>query len=216
MRLFLSSQDLGNYADVAAKMAGNNKRVAYIKNSQDDLPAEQRNFSTPEKKKMFEAAGFEFEELDLRDYFGEKDKLLNKLSNFGSFWAAGGNVFVLRRAFAASGLDEILVDFLKEDRILYGGWSAGAMIMTPDLRGADWSEEDRPHIIPKGYDKSQRVIWQGLGLVPFCIVPHYGNPKFDKGPQKMLDYYKKHKLPHYVLKDGQVIVINGDKEEFLQ
>lgn len=216
MRLFLSSQDLGNYADVAAKMAGKNKRAAYIKNSQDDLPSEQRNFSTPEKKKMFEAAGFEFEELDLRDYFGKPDKLLNKLSNFGSLWSAGGNVFVLRRAFTASGLDKILISLLKENKILYGGWSAGAMIMTPDLKGADWSEEDRPHIIPKGYDQNQKVIWKGLGLVPFYIAPHFGNPKFGEGPQKMIDYYKKNKLPHYVLQDGQVIVIDGNKEEFLK
>ncbi len=165
---------------------------------------------------MFEAVGFEFEELDLRDYFGEKEKLHDKLSNFGSFWSAGGNVFVLRRAFAASGLDEILIDLLKEDKILYGGWSAGAMIMTPDLRGADWSEEDRPHIIPKGYDQNQKIIWRGLGLVPFCIVPHFGNPIFGEGPQKMIDYYKSHKLPHKVLRDGQVIVINGDKEDFLE
>lgn len=216
MRLFLSSQDLGNYLEVAAKLAGTNKKAAYVKNSQDDLPPEERNFSTPEKKKMFESAGFEFEELDLRDYFGKSEKLLNKLSSFGSFWSAGGNVFVLRRAFAASGLDKILVELLQRDKILYGGWSAGAMIMTPDLRGADWSEEDRPHIIPKGYDRNHKVIWKGLGLVPFYIVPHFGNPKFGDGPQKMIDYYKKYKLPHYVLKDGQVVVVNGDKEEFLK
>ena len=58
MRLFLSSQDFGNYPDVAAKMAGSNKKAAYIKNAQDDLPPQERNFSTPEKKKMFESAGF--------------------------------------------------------------------------------------------------------------------------------------------------------------
>lgn len=216
MRLFLSSQDLGNYADVAAKMAGKNKKALYIKNSQDDLLPEQRNFSTPEKKEMFEAVGFKFEELDLRDYFGKSDKLLSKLSNYGSFWAAGGNVFVLRRAFAASGLDKILIDLLKSDKILYGGWSAGAVIMTPDLKGADWSEEDRPHIIPKGYDQKQKVIWKGLNQVPFYIVPHFGNAKFGKGPQKMIDYYAAHKLPHFVLEDGQVVVVNDDKRELLK
>lgn len=216
MRLFLSSQDLGKYPGVAAKMAGKNKRAAYIKNSQDDLPPEQRNFSTPEKKRMFEAAGFDFEELDLRDYFGKPDRLLSKLSNYGSFWSAGGNVYVLRRAFAASGLDKVLVDLLKEDKILYGGWSAGAMIMTPNLRGADWSEEDRPHIIPIGYDRDQRAIWKGLNQVPFYIVPHFGNPTFGEGPQSMIDYYKSHKLPHRVLKDGQVVIVNGDEVKFLK
>src|SRR3989344_8790705 len=118
---FLLSQDFGNYPEVAAKKAGKNKKALYIKNAQDNLPPEERNFSTPEKKKMFEAAGFEFEEIDLRDYFGKPEELLNLLSNFGSFWSSGGNVFVLRRAYAASGLDKILVNLLKDDKIIYGG-----------------------------------------------------------------------------------------------
>src|SRR4051794_4681525 len=108
MRLFLSSQDFGKHPKIARKLAGNNNRAAYIKNAQDFLPTEERNLGTPEKKKMFEAAGFDIEELDLRDYFGKPEKLLNKLSNYGSFWSSGGNTFILRRAMAASGLDEIL------------------------------------------------------------------------------------------------------------
>jgi dipeptidase E len=217
MRLFLSSQDLGDYGQKAAKLAGSNRRAAYIKNAQDDKPPEERNFSTPEKKKMFLEAGFDyFEEIDLRDYFGQPDNLLNKLSKFGSLWGAGGNVFVLRRAFAASGLDNILINLLKEDKILYGGWSAGAMIMSPDLKGADWTEEDRPHLIPRGYDQKQKVIWDGLNQVPFYIAPHFGNPIFEHGPQAMIDYYESRNLPHKVLKDGQVIVVDGDKTEFLK
>ena len=214
MRLFLSSQDLGNYADIAAKMAGKNKHAIYIKNAQDDLSPEQRNWSTPEKKKMFEAAGFTFEEIDLRDYFGKSEKLAEKLFIVGSFWSSGGNAFILRRAMQASGLDRILKKLLKEDKILYGGWSAGAMIMTPDLKGSDWGEEDRPGVVPKGYDA--KIIWQGLGQVPFYIVPHHKNKKFGDGPRATIEYFKSRKLPHYVLEDGQVIVVNGDNTEFLK
>ena len=214
MRLFLSSQDLGNYADVAARMAGKNKKALYIKNAQDDLPAKQRNFSTPAKKKMFEAVGFEFEEIDLRDYFGNPEKLANKLNDFGSFWAAGGNAFVLRRAFAASGLDKILIDLLKKDKILYGGWSAGAMVMSPDIRGSDWDKTDRPEIVPKGYDA--KIIWEGLAQVPFYIAPHIGNKMFGDRPAGMIEYYKSRKLPYYALKDGQVVIVGGDQEEFLK
>src|SRR3990167_1920870 len=113
MRLFLSSQDFGDYPEVAAKLAGRNRKAAYVKNAQDDKP-DERDLSTPEKKLMFEAAGFEFEEIDLRNYFGKSKDLLNKLSNFGSFWSSGGNTFILRRAMKASGLDEILKQLLKE------------------------------------------------------------------------------------------------------
>jgi dipeptidase E len=213
MRLFLSSQDLGHHANIARKLAGENNKALFIKNAQDDKPPEERNFSNPEKQKMFEQAGFEFEMIDLRDYFGKPKELEKKLSVAGSFWSSGGNTFVLRRAMKASGLDEIIKRLLQEDRILYGGWSAGAMIMTPDLKGSDWSEEDRPNIVPKGYDAN--VIWEGLNLVPFYIVPHSGSEIHGDSPQKLADYYKSKNLRHYILEDGQVVVINGDKEEFL-
>ncbi len=213
MRLFLSSQDLGNYGKVASKMAGDNRRALYIKNAQDDLPPEERNFSTPEKKKMFEKFGFEFEEIDLRDYFGNYDKLAKKLETAGSFWSSGGNVYVLRRAFAQSGLDKLLLKLLREDKILYGGWSAGAMIMTPNLKAADWNKTDRPQIVPKGY--RAEVIWEGLNLVPFYIAPHIGSKRFGTRPKETADYYKEHKLPYYGLRDGQVIIIDGDKQELL-
>lgn len=214
MRLFLSSQDFGNYGKIASKMSGSNKKALYIKNAQDDLPPEERNFSTPEKKKMFEKFGFEFEEIDLRGYFEKPNELKEKLKTAGSLWAAGGNVYVLRRAFAQSGLDKLLTKLLKVDKILYGGWSAGAMIMTPDLKAADWDESDRPQIVPKGYQS--KVIWEGLNLVPFYIAPHIGSERFGTRPKEMADYYESQKLPYYRLRDGQVVIIDGDKERLLK
>ena len=52
MRLFLSSQDFGNYPQVVSDLVGNNKKAAFIKNAHDDLPVAERNFSLPEKKRM--------------------------------------------------------------------------------------------------------------------------------------------------------------------
>jgi dipeptidase E len=215
MRLFLSSQDLGNYPDVVAKLAGKNKKAAFVKNAQDDIPPEERNFSIPEKKKMFESAGFEFEELDLRDYFGKPEKLLNKLSNFGLIWCSGGNTFILRRAMTASGLDEILKDLLKRDKIVYGGSSAGSCVTAPSLRGIQFGDRPKPDVVPDNYPIKE-TIWDGLDSVPFMIVPHCKSDWFGKEADRTIAYLKKHKLPHRALKDGQVIVINGDKEEFLK
>ena len=215
MRLFLSSQDLGNYPEVAARLAGKNKRAAYIKNAQDDSPLQERNFSTPEKKKMFEAAGLHLEEIDLRDYFGSPEKLEAKLSTFGSIWSAGGNTFILRRAMKASGLDKILKKLLKEDKILYGGWSAGACIAAPSLHGIEYGDRPQPDVVPKNYPIKQ-TIWEGLNLVPFMIVPHCGSDWFGKEADKSIKYFKKHKIPYKPLEDGQVIVIDGKKTEFLK
>lgn len=215
MRLFLSSQDLGKYPLIARKLAGKNNRAAYIKNAQDDLPPKERNFSTPDKKRLFEDVGFTFEEIDLRDYFGKSEKLAKKLSTFGSVWFAGGNTFILRRAMKASGLDDILKDFLKEDKLLYGGWSAGACITAPSLRGIEHGDRPQPDVVPNDYP-IKKTIWDGLNLVSYMIVPHYKSDWFGEQADSSIKYFNANKIPFRPLRDGQVVVIDGDKEESLK
>lgn len=215
MRLFLSSQDFGKYAHRAYELADENKRAVFIKNAQDDKPAEERNFSTPQKKLLFEQAGFTFEELDLRDYFGRTEELKKKLASFGSVWCSGGNSFILRRAMRDSGLDSFIIDWIKEDRILYGGYSAGAIVATTTLHGSEIGDRPRPNVVPENYI-TKETIWEGLGLVPFSIVPHVGSDWFGEKAAIAIEHFKAHNSPYKALKDGQVIIIDGDKEEFLQ
>lgn len=211
----MSSQDLGEYAERALRLCGSNHRMAFIKNAQDGKQADERNLNTPVKREMFLRAGFtDFEEIDLRDYFGRKDKLKKKLEPFGSVWCAGGNVYILRRAMKASGFDDIIRERLGDDTVLYGGWSAGAMVMAPDLKGPLWSEEGEPSTVPEGYEG--KIIWDGLNLIDFYIVPHYGNEIHGQGPQKYAEYYESKGLDHYILEDGQAVVVDGDKTELLK
>jgi len=215
VRLFLSSQDLGNYPEAAARLAGGNRKAAFIKNAQDDKPAAERNFSLPQKKQMFEDAGFEFEEVDLRDFFGKPRKLAAKLSDFGSIWCAGGNTFILRRAMKASGLDALLTKLLQEDKVMYGGWSAGACIAAPSLRGIEYGDRPQPDVVPREYPIKE-TIWDGLDLVSFMIVPHVKSDWFGPQADKSIAYLQKHGIPYKPLLDGQVIVIDGGKEKFLK
>jgi dipeptidase E len=168
MRLFLSSQDFGIYPEVLIELTGNNKKVAFINNAKDDWSTYDRREKVEEKKVEFERLGFEFDELDLRGYFGKSNKLLNKLSSFGLVWAAGGNTFILRRAAAQSGLDKILKELIENDKLVYGGSSAGAILATPSLHGVEFGDD--PKNIPEDYN--EQIIWDGLNFVPFHIVPH--------------------------------------------
>lgn len=215
MRLFLSSQDLGKYPEEAFKLVSKNHRVAFIKNAQDDKPPKERNFSLPDKKLMFEQAGFEFQEIDLRKYFGKTHKLREKLKGFGLVWCSGGNTFILRRAMVASGFDEIIKDRLSEDSIVYGGSSAGSCVAARSLRGIDKGDRPHPDVVPEDYPNKE-MIWDGLGLVPFMVIPHYGSTWFQKEADATVVALKKLKLPYKILKDGQVIVIEGNKEKFLK
>ena len=215
MRLFLSSQDLGKYAQKAAQLAGDNKKAAFIRNAQDALPKAERNFTTPEKKAMFEAVGFSFEEIDLRDYFGRPEALKQKLFDFGSVWCAGGNTFILRRAMKASGLDELLVELLREDKILYGGWSAGACITTDSLHGLERGDRAEPEAAPADYPIKE-TIWEGLSLVSFVIVPHCNQTWFKEDAKAWITFLKQKNRPYKPLNDGQVVIVDGDKIETLE
>lgn len=209
MRLFLSSEDFGRYPEVLVGLVGENTKTAFINNAKDYYSTEDRLEKTEEKKQAFHKLGFEVHELDLRAYFGKPSELEEAINDFGLVWASGGNTFILRRAMAQSGLDYILKRRLGTDSLAYGGSSAGAIVATPSLRGTE--PGDDPAAVPKGYQKE--VIWEGLNLVDFHIVPHYQSDWFGKEAEGMEEYLKTHGLNYKTLKDGQVIVIDNDKKE---
>lgn len=211
MRLFLSSQDFGNYPEALVELVGDNTKTVFINNAKDDWSSEDRSEKTEEKKHEFRQLGFEVHEIDLRAYFDKPKQLEEALKDFGLVWCSGGNTFILRRALAQSGLDTILAKRLAEDSLCYGGSSAGAIIATPSLRGTELGDD--PGLIPGGY--KTEIIWDGLDLVSFHIVPHFGSDWFGKEAEDMAAYLEKNNLPHKKLSDGQVIIVNGDKKEFL-
>jgi dipeptidase E len=214
MRLFLSSQDLGNHADTAARMAGDNKTAALIRNAGDEKSAKERDYNTPEKIRMFEAAGFQVTEFDLRKYFGKQDELARDLASIGSIWCSGGNTFILRRAMRSSGLDEILKQRLTEDTVLYGGWSAGACVCAPSLNGIQFGDRPSPDSVPEEY-QNKETIWEGLNLIPFMIVPHYDQEWFRADADECIKHLEKSGIEYEILKDGQVVIVDGDKQETL-
>jgi dipeptidase E len=215
MRLFLSSQDFGNYPEALIELIGDNTKTAFINNAKDDYSVEDRTEKTEAKKHILHQVGLEVHELDLRSYFGSPKKLQTDLSDFGLVWTAGGNSFILRRAMKASGLDKVLKKRLADDSIVYGGFSAGACVTAPSLHGIEYGDRPQPDVVPSNYPIKE-TVWEGLGLVKFMVVPHYKSDWFGEEADKSIEYFKQHKIPYRPLKDGQVIVIEGDNEEFLK
>mgnify|MGYP003385177269 FL=1 len=52
--------------------------------------------------------------------------------------------------------------------------------------------------------------------MPFMVVSHFQTDWFGKEADKSIEYLLKHNIPHKALRDGQVIVVDGNKEEFLE
>jgi len=211
MRLFLSSENLGKYPDEFLKLVGPNKRLAFIENAKDDWNVKDRAEKVKEHLRQFKDVGFDVFELDLRDYFGRPEQLEKAASKCGGIFVAGGNTFILSRAFRYSGLDKFLYDTVRKNEIAYGGSSAGSIIATPSLHGSELG--DHPEVTPKGY--KAEVIWDGLDFVNFHVIPHYKSSWFGIEAEAMLDFMKTQSMNYKTLMDGQVFLVNGDRAELL-
>ena len=210
MRLYLASHGFGEHSERLTSMV-TQPRVLVIDNAKDELPAVERAAHVAEKISEFETLGFQAEELDLRDYFKRPVELQARLNGIGLIWVCGGNTFVLRRAFSYSGFDQIVTAGLRDDLYVYGGSSAGSIIMTKTLRGAE--NGDDPFVVPAGYD--EEIIWAGLGIIYPQLVVHYNSDWFKDEAQAMADSYDHRGLRYETLEDGQVYVVDGGIEEKL-
>ena len=121
----------------------------------------------------------------------------------------GGNSFVLRRAMKQSGFDSIIRERLAADTIAYGGYAAGAVVAGPTLRGLELMDD--PFELPDLYD--EQLIWTGLGLTPFAIVPHFRSAHPEAASaEKVVSYMRARRTRYRALSDGEVIVATGSLE----
>jgi len=149
MKLYLSSYHLGDYGDELIRLVGRGER-AFVINNALDFVADDVRFGIRDGIDELEALGFHAEELDLREYFGRTGDLRTALMTCRLVWLRGGNSFILRRAMLASGFDHAARDLIESNALIYGGYSAGAVVATPTLCGIELV--DPPDDVPRGYD----------------------------------------------------------------
>ncbi len=211
MRLYLSSHRIGDSAGALLAMLGNaaGARAAVIANGFDAMPEAAREIY---REEIFDPAaalgalGIAAEPLDLRAYFGDAAALRRRLSAFDLVWVSGGNAFVLRRAMQQSQFDRVVGDLLEEDNLIYAGDGAGAVVAGPNLRGLELNDD--PFEVPDGYN--EYLVWTGLGLIAFTIVPHFRcNRPESAGAERLVNYLRARRLPYRALSDGEVVVAAG-------
>lgn len=205
MRLFLSSWKLGDSPELLDDLANGARTAAVIGNALDALPAPQRQQATGREIAMLCDRGYRATEVDLRDHFGDAGTLAERLSGFGVVWVHGGNPFVLRLAMALSGADGILTDLLYRDALVYAGWSAGACVLSPSLRGLELVDD--PADAVTAYDR--QVRWEGLGLLDYAFVPHYRSPiPESESIERVVERYDREGVLYRVFRDGEVTLVS--------
>jgi dipeptidase E len=187
-----------------------------IANACDGFDPAKRGPRVQRELEALGALGFWAEELDLRKHFregGDREGLHAELYSAGLVWARGGNAFVLRRAMAQSGFDHILSEALQRDELVFGGYSGGIAVLSPSLQGIELVNDIAS--APEGYDPA--VIWEGLGILPWSIVPHYKSPHWSSpGIDTVVAYLQAHKLPYRTLSDGEALIVDGAREELVK
>jgi dipeptidase E len=189
------------------------KRTAVIDNAKDFLSSDERAESSAQEMERLTTLGLELCEVDLREFFGRSNELREELSKFDLLWVRGGNCFVLRRAFKQSGADEIVAEIIKNESIVYAGYSAGIDMLVPSLHGAELVDD--PNIVPNGYDAE--IVWDCLGVLPFSIAPHYKSEHPESADiDKSIEYMVDSHIPFIALRDGEAIVVDGQSQRIVR
>ncbi|MFI0901649.1 Type 1 glutamine amidotransferase-like domain-containing protein [Streptomyces sp. NPDC020983] len=211
MRLYLSSFRIGDHPDRLLKLLRSQPgRIAVVANAMDSAPDDVRRAGVERETDALAELGFDPREVDLREFFDRPSGEVEvALEGFPAVWVRGGNAFMLRYAMARSGADTALSSRLREDTIVYAGYSAGPCVLAPSLQGLELC--DSPQDVTKTW--GDKPVWDGLGILDHAFVPHVDSPGHHETEAcgRVAEHYRANGTPHRTLSDGQVLVIDGDE-----
>jgi len=206
MKLYLSSYRIPTPDDLAQLLGRPLEQVmvALIPNAKDCYIDKARNFKIGDLISYMQGLGLKVEVVDLRDY-DKSESLKEKLANYDLVWAMGGNTYMLRYEMSRSGFDDAIKKLL-EDGAVYGGDSAGALVAGASIAGIESADEP---------EFAEQIIEDGLGLVPFAILPHVDNPEFaDVLPVFRNVHQDKNEVIE--LKDSQAVIFDGKSRRVVE
>ncbi|WP_350277015.1 Type 1 glutamine amidotransferase-like domain-containing protein [Kribbella sp. HUAS MG21] len=201
MKLYLSSFRLGDRPEHLVALLPAAARVAVICNAIDAEDPAVRREKVADELRWLTELGLRPEELDLRESAD--------FSPYDGLWVRGGNVFVLRSVMAESGADKTLPELISGEQLVYAGYSAGPCVLAPSLRGLELCDDVSA---VRG-----EVLWEGLGVLDHAIVPHLDSPGHPETEllAGVAELYERTGVPHLKMRDGQALVVDGDRRELV-
>jgi dipeptidase E len=200
--MYLSSFRVGDHPDRLLSLASG-RRTAVVANAMDAQSAAERTAGVQREFSDLGALGLDVAELDLR-----QPGLVVQLEGFDIVWVCGGNVFVLRRVLADSGADDVVINLIRRNAIVYAGYSAGACVLAPDLTGLERVDN---------INEVANPLTTGLALLDRPFVPHVRSPGHPETADcdAVAAAYAEAGRPHWALRDGEVLVIEDCDSEVL-
>ena len=205
MKLYLSSYripETKSLQDLLEKPL-DETTVALIPNAKDYYSELAWKYKVQSYVDYFQNFGMTVNVVDLREY-DNSEPLSNELRKSDLIWAAGGNTICLRYEMKRSGFEGCIRELLTEGKV-YGGDSAGALVAGVSLRGIE--KADIPEFASK-------VLPDGLGLVPYMILPHLGNPEFTQAMEHARLLNKQ--SPIIELTDTQAVIFMDNEHRVVE
>jgi dipeptidase E len=202
-KLFLSS-----YFSGVAKLfsdftdnACSGKRVVFIPTA--SLP-EKVTFYVEADKKTLAKLGLIIDELEIST--ATKDEIADKISRADYIFVEGGNSFFLLQELRRTAADKLIIEHINKGK-LYIGASAGSMIVSKDIEYVKYM--DNPKVA-----QDLNGDFTALGVIDFCIVPHFTNFPFKKSAEKIVNLYSD-KLDLRPISNNQAVIVEDSKIEMV-
>ncbi|MFA6437621.1 MAG: Type 1 glutamine amidotransferase-like domain-containing protein [Candidatus Paceibacterota bacterium] len=176
--------------------------VAFIPTAAD--PYENKWFVDNDRNKLKER-GFNLKEIDIKG--NRKQELLDKFKGIDIIFVAGGNTFYLLEKAKESGFDEIVKESVQKG-IIYVGSSAGATFVCPTIEPI--KTLDDPSKAPS------LKSFEGLNLINFVILPHFGEEKYKTKYEKIIEEYEDKDYKIITLTDKEAILVEDNKYKIIK
>lgn len=167
MKLYLSSvgiPDQKAYLKLFSKKQP--RRVVIVTTAWNTAPSSKSQPFIDAVTTAFKHMDFTHQLLDLAAC--PPSTVAHRLEGAAAIWVTGGNSFYLNYWMREAGFDKLLPGLL-EQGLVYSGESAGAVVAGKTLHGIEVL--DNPAEAPE-------IIWPGLGLVDYGIIPHWSAEKY--------------------------------------
>lgn len=98
---------------------------------------------------------------------------------------------------------------LAADSLVYAGYSAGACVLGPTLRGFELVDDPTQVAEPR---------WDGLGVLDRPLVPHVGSPSHPESSRcdDLSAQLSAGGVQHWRLRDGDVLLVDGNDTALLE
>jgi dipeptidase E len=184
--------------------SANSIRVALIENAADVVTEGPEGW-VEEIRESIISHGFHVNLIDLREHISQESILKNLLSTADVIWIGGGNMYYLRSLLKKSRAD-LLIQELVNSGTVFCGWSAGGCVAGPTLLYGEEMDDT---------SKAEELVYPGLLLVDFVVIPHIDNDYFSESAKKWDSTLRENGYSTLPLKDMQGVSVNNKSTKII-